>query len=275
MARRVKLSTSTILLSIFVPAYLSFAATPFTDEAAFIGAAGGPVSTLDFELLMPGLDLSGLSVAVGSTFITFPIDVDDVAGNPGDKLNLMVVEDLGDNPTRSPIQSLGTNDIGNHDLLISGTEIPLSFTTAVYGIGFSIVSPEPPGTFLLDHEVELVVPGHATAALELVDGLLLGNFGGHDYYEYFIGVISATPILDATLSYDGATPDGSFLFNVDDILVVPEPHTNVLLLSGATLLLVLARGRSGRTHLKSGVDDCIRHRNQDRRHYCGQEEPEA
>jgi hypothetical protein len=218
----------------------------YSDQAAFLAAALGTVSTLDFESLTPGTDLSGASVPVGPTSITFPLDVDDVAGDPGETLNLMVAVDAGDNPTASPSQSLGTNDIGNYDLLIAGSEILFTFTAPLSGLGLSIITPEAPGTFLLDDDVQLVVPGQATAVLELSAGQLVGNIDGDDYYAYFVGVISDEEITAATLSYAGATPDGSFLFNIDDIVVVPEPEATTLLMIGVAALFALDRMRSNR-----------------------------
>jgi hypothetical protein len=228
-------------------------AQSYSDKDAFLVAAPTPVSILDFEAMTTGYDLSGAFVSMGSFTINFPDTVDDVAGDPGETLSLMVVDDIGDNPTSSPNQSLGTNDIGNYDLLIAGTEVPLSFSTTVSGIGLSIITPEPPGTFLLNSEVQLVVPGEATATLNLADGQLLGNFDGDDYYAYFLGVIAFDAITTATLSYNPATPDGSFLFNIDDILVVPEANASLLLMAGLAGLLALDNRRSSQIQRTSSA----------------------
>ncbi len=219
------------------------AGTAYSDKAAFLTAVPGPASTLDFESLAPGADLSGASVTVGSVSITFPLEVDDVAGDPGDKLNLRVVDDVGDNPTTSPTQSLGVDDIGNFDTLIAGCEIPLTFSPPASSVGLSLITPEAPGTLLFDDDVQLVVPGEATALLTLSDGQFVGNFDGDDYYEYFLGVVSTNPVTTATLSYDVATPDGSFLFNVDDVVIVPEPGGVLQLLVGSAGLFLMTHRR--------------------------------
>lgn len=164
--------------------------------------------------------------------ITFPGTVTDSTGTT---LHLRVVEDAGgSNPTASPAHSLGVDDPGNFNTITAGTTVTLGLTAPVNAFGLSFITPDG----LLDGDIRLAVGG-GLAALAVNDRVLLGNFGGADYYAYFLGVVDGAGFNSASIQYDPALSGGEFLFNADDLTVVavPEPGTPVLFAAGLLALM--------------------------------------
>ena len=91
------------------------------------------------------------------------------------------------------------------------------------------------------------MPGEATASLSLASGQSLGVSNGREYFAYFLGIVGAAGFTQASLSYGGTTPDGGFLFNLDDLhIAVPEPGHGAGLLAGCIALWGLGRHRRQR-----------------------------
>jgi hypothetical protein len=84
------------------------------------------------------------------------------------------------------------------------------------------------------------------ARLKGRNGTLLTNAGGDDYYEFFFSITSTTLFTAASLNTGAAAPDGALMFNVDDIITVPEPELLVGLALGVAWLAVASRGRRSR-----------------------------
>ncbi len=223
----------------------------YTDAAGFAAAIPGGVATVDFESLANGAPLSGTtqtppSAAAG---VVLPGPVVDVLDPTGPALSLRVVVDAADNPASSGTRSLGVDDTGNFNALTAGTSLAFGFTAPVDAFGLTIITPEEPGNALFDGDLQLVVPGEATATLALGDGQSLGTFGGRDYRAYFVGVIGASSFSAATLDAGGTTPVSGLFFNVDDLVVpVPEPGTASGLLACAALLRVMQISRRKHRH---------------------------
>jgi arylsulfatase A-like enzyme len=223
----------------------------YTRQSDFTARLLGRSGWTDFDSLVAGGLLSNTTVLVSgahSTDVTFP-QVSDVLSNPGAQLDLMVVEDLGDNPTTSNFQSLGTNDPGNYDTLSSGTEIAFTFPEPTQGFGLTVVSPDQRYSAILDQDIHLEVPGIGTAIMRVDDSEYIVTDEGIDYYAYFLGVWGADEetFTQATLRYDGSVTAGSFLFNIDDLISVPEPSGGLLITVGVLALLWMERrrGRAG------------------------------
>ncbi|MFO1428900.1 MAG: hypothetical protein U1F76_01975 [Candidatus Competibacteraceae bacterium] len=219
----------------------------FTDKTTFLNALPGPAGVLNFDSLAGGTILSGTTLTVTGgpgTGITFPV-VDDILGNPRDKLNLIVVMDNGNNPTTSNPNSLGTDDPANYNTIVGGTVIDLGLTSPVEAFGLSFITPDT----MFNDDIRLAAGGE-TASLVANDRTLVGNFNGSDYYAYFLGVIGSNVFTSASIQYGPDVSGGPFLYNADDITVaapvIPEPDTLVLLLGGVLALLFQRdRRRSG------------------------------
>lgn len=227
-------------------------AAPFTDKTAFLNALPGAAGVLNFDSLAGGTDLSGATQTVSGgpgTGIVFPAAVTDLGGTT---LHLRVVENVGgSNPTTSPANSLGTDDGGNFNTIIAGVAISLGFTSPVNAFGLSFITPDT----LLDGDIRLIAGGE-TATLAVSDKTLLGNFGGTDYYAYFLGLTNGAGFSSANIGYDPALTGGEFLYNADDLTVavnnnLPEPCTSALLSAG---LLALAFGGRRRNPCGAGPD---------------------
>ena len=216
----------------------------FTDASAFAAALPGGTATIDFEALPDGSPLSSTTqtAAGAGAGIVLPAPLVDVLDPSGPPLPLRVVANAGDNPASSGSKSLGVEDPGNFHAVVAGSMLGFGFTAPVDAFGLTLVTPEEPGAALFDGDLRLLVPGQATASLVLADGHSLGTFGGREYRAYFLGVVGTAPFTSASLDLGPATPPGTFLFNVDDLLVpVPEPGTSASLLAGAAWLAALRR----------------------------------
>jgi hypothetical protein len=217
----------------------------FTSRASFDAAVPGGTVSVDFESLAPGTDVGGSTrTAPGAAAgVVLPPDLLDVLHPAGPPLALHVVAGP-DNPAASGSNSLGTYDPGNFDAFVAGTDLDLVFTSPLEAFGLVVVTPEEPGLALFDGDLQLLVPGEATASLTLADGQSLGSFGGREYRAYFLGVVGAAPFQQASLVAGIAAPTSGFFFNVDDLAIpVPEPGRAISLAVGAALLAALARLR--------------------------------
>ena len=215
----------------------------YTNASSFAVANPGGVATVDFDALAPGTPLSNTTQTPpnGAAGVILPAPVADVLDPGGPPLPVRVVVDAANNPASSGTRSLGVDDAGNFNALTAGTSLGFAFTAPVGAFGLTIITPEEPGAALFDGDLQLVVPGEATASLALGDGQLLGTFGGREYRAYFVGVVGASSFSTATLGAGGTTPVSSFFYNVDDLVVpLPEPGMASGLLVCAGLLRVLA-----------------------------------
>lgn len=222
--RHLSVTLATLLIAVYSA---HGQATAFTDKDAFLNALPGPAGVLNFEGLVGVTNLSGSTQLVTGglgTGIIFPSTVTDEWGVTH---QLWVVENVNDsNPTTSPSHSLGTDDTDNNQLIVAGTPITLGLTSPFNAFGLSFITPDE----LFDGDIQLVAGGD-TASLAVNDRTLLGNFGGTDYYAYFLGIITGTAFSSVAIQYGPAVSGGPFLYNADDIMVaviatgVPEPGT--------------------------------------------------
>lgn len=219
------------------------AAQTFTDRTAFLNALPGPAGVLAFDGLAGGSDLSGVTLnATGGpgTGILFPGSVLDWQGTT---LHLQVV---ADNPTSSPANSLGVDDLGNFNSIGGGTFIDLGLTAQVNAFGLSFITPDA----MSDDDIRLIA-GNETASLLLGDRTPVGT-GGTPYYAYFLGIVASSGFNSASIRY-GAGTGGAFFFNADDLTLAaaPVPGTPLLILGGA--LAALARRQcSSRPSVRRG-----------------------
>ena len=124
----------------------------YTEKGAFLGELTGlNAGELDFEGLAPGV-VSGatLDVPGSGVGVTLPSSITDVLGGPGETLDLIVVEDTGDNPTTSGIRSLGADDPGNFNTITALANIDLAFTGPIRAVGLSIISPDEQNVALVE-----------------------------------------------------------------------------------------------------------------------------
>lgn len=216
-------------------------ASSFTAEVDFLAAYPATVLA-DFDTLPAHTPVSGTSIAG----IGFQATVTDPFG---DTHQLMTV-DAATSPTRSGSgNSLGTDDAPNFYALQAGSPLSFTFANPVTAFGLTVISPEA----LLDGDVLLSL-GAATAELSIAAGELLGNYDGSDWYAYFLGVSTATPVGSASLGYGPATAGVPFLYNLDDLryqtaqsATVPEPAPWLLWLSG---LIAYGQRRAWRLGLR-------------------------
>lgn len=228
---------------------------PYTNKAVFTAdmlALLIPNGTLDFDSQVPGnLTAAPLPVPGAGVGIKFPTSVPDVLGGP--PLPLAIVANTmpaNGNPTTTEPNSLGTDDPGNFDTIIAGTELTFMFTGPVRAFGLSIITPD----VLLDDDI-LLNFGGVTAMLDADAPIAsIGPFGRTTFFVYFLGVIVDAEFSSATLTY-GLPNDGAFLFNADDFIVaapvpttqIPEPGTLVLLGMGMVGLMCWRCWRAGST----------------------------
>jgi len=208
---------------------------PYTDRAAFLGVLSGPAAIINFDAETAGL-IGGQTLmgqpALPAIGVTFPATVPDPVGSAIIQ-PAVVADNNGSNPTSSPPNSLGTDDAGNYHTFIAGSAFELLFTDNLAAFGLDLISPDG----LADGDFRLEA-GLAAVSLVVGDRSLLGNFGGADYYSYFLGLRDDTGagFGSVALRY-AANTDGAFLFNLDDLILAPVP-------TPATLLLVLGGGLS-------------------------------
>ncbi len=222
------------------------AAGAFSNKNAFAAAIPGGVAAADFESLAIGASVSGTTqtVAGAGAGVVLPAPIPDVLDSGGPALMLQIVGDPVNNPASSGSRSLGVADPGNFDAITAGSSLVFTSTTPVIAFGLTVITPEEPGTALLDGDLRLRVPGQATAQLTLADGQSLGIHGAREYRAYFLGVIGASTFTTATLELSSSVEPSSFFFNVDDLVVpLPEPDQTSLLLAGAALLWTRAHMR--------------------------------
>jgi PEP-CTERM motif len=219
-------------------------AAPVTSLSAFLAAAPGPVGVLDFEGLAPGTDLSGATHWVeggpgtGVTFPAFALDFQDLT------VRLQVAQNMGgSNPTTSGLNSLGTDDAGNFNLLGAGTGFSLRMTDKVHAFGMSFITPDD----MRDDDIRLSADGDL-ATLEVAQRSVVDVVAGVTYYAYFLGLVSSVGFDQVTIGYGPDVLGGPFLYNIDDIRVsrattaVPEP--------GSLALSALAFGLMGAAALR-------------------------
>jgi arylsulfatase A len=227
----------------------------FTNKFLFLAELGQTAGILDFELLAPDTILSDANVALvtpnNPISVTFPSAVPDVVADlPGATLDLLVVDHTGDNPATSGTHTMGTDDLGNYDSIIGGTDLLFEFPSPLLAFGLTIITPEVPNDSLMQGDLELSVPGIATIPLHLPSIGLVGSLNGVNYYGFFLGIVSPdeTTFTTATLSTPAGVPDGAFLYNLDDFTAAPEPSPGVLLIAGVAGLwsLKARRGRRSR-----------------------------
>lgn len=230
-----------LLLTVFS---LHSQATTFTDQSAFLSSLVEPPGVLSFDSLTGGSILSGTHQSVLTesgqplTTITFAPSVTDYMGLAHQLL--VVANENGSNPTTSGFNSLGVSDPGNFNTIIGGTNIPFELSSQVNAFGLFVITPDQ----LFNDDIHLVAGGN-TASLLADDRSLVGNFGGVDFYVYFLGIIENKGFSSASIEYGPNVSGGPFLFNIDDILVsaVPEPSILVLFLNSVPALLIWRKRR--------------------------------
>ena len=211
-ARYLLLVAATLLVA---PVASRATSVAYTSRTNFETAAQGPTGTLVFDSIPSGTTLSGTTqlTSTGATVgITFPNAVPDVLGGPGDTLDLQVVAASDTDLSLSGIRFLGTDDPANFNMLMAGTDIPLSFSSPVFGFGLSILTADEPNVFVFDGDLRLESPGLTAAVLSLSGGEIVGSSGSATVTSYFLGVISDTPFSEVTLTYDAVVPAAGFFF---------------------------------------------------------------
>lgn len=218
----------------------------FTEKDAFLAHLAQELGVLDFDSFITGSLLSGATIVVESSVdvgIEFPAPITDPLDPNGLPLDLLVVENTGHNPTTTSVRSLGPDDVGNYDTFVSGASLDFTFDTPIVAFGLTVVTPEAPGVAILDDELRLDVVGEIPAQLRLRDRKLVGKFGGVDYWSYFLAVTSASDFTAASLAPSAGVPADAFLYNIDDLIAVPEAGRIALLVAGCAGLAGLRRLR--------------------------------
>jgi len=185
-----------LCLALFSAAFSASAApTTFTDRTQFLSALPGPATALEFENTPAETAIPDGSALEG---ITFDYDYGGV--------NLLVSDAY---VTTSTDRFLGTDDV---DVLQDGDDFFLSFPPS-YAIGIALLTADN----LEDDDIRLDAAGASATivAADLIDSLPPTT------NVYFLGIVDpVAPFTSATISTVGG---GFFLFNVDDIVTVPEP----------------------------------------------------
>jgi len=169
----------------------------FSDQAGFFAALPGPSTTLNFDGLPAGTTIGDESATGG---IKFSYDFNGLS---------MKVTHLY--ATTSAPNFLGTGDAG---MLHDGDNFKISFAPAS-AIGLFFITADP----LVDGDIT-VAAGGATAVLKSRDVQETLPDGSK---VYFLGVIDPDgSMVHAEIE---ALPGGFFLYNVDDIVMVPAEKT--------------------------------------------------
>lgn len=190
-----------------------------TDPQQFQDALRGVAVGQNFDAQSAGV-VSGASLALsgaGGTLatVTMPSSIPDPYGGPSFDAAVVANDAADSNPTRSPPNSLGSTDAANYNTLVAGTELGFTFSRYLTGFGAWVVTPDE----MLDGDVSLHAAG-ATANLAVADGTAFGNFGGVDYFGYFLGITSNS-VLNDFLEVEFSSPvdaTGAFLYNMDDLI---------------------------------------------------------
>ena len=195
----------------------------FTDRAAFLAAAPGALSTLDFDALSAGTIISSGGTVGG---ITFAYDFGGVQ---------MMASDVFS--TTSPSNFLGTDDA---DVFQDGDDFALSFAPT-NALGMFFLSAD----FLFDGDISLVAGG-VTAS---VDASAVEQILPDGSQAYFLGIVDpATAFTSAAIIANGGPGGPFFFYNVDDISIgvsqIPEPGTLFLLGTGILGLAAHIRRRN-------------------------------
>jgi hypothetical protein len=169
----------------------------FSDQAGFFAALPGPATTLDFDGLPAGTTIGAESATGG---IKFSYDFNGLS---------MKVTHLY--ATTSAPNFLGTGDAG---MLHDGDNFRISFAPAS-AIGLFFITADP----LVDGDIT-VAAGGATAVLKSADVQETLPDGSK---VYFLGVIDAEKSMSQ--AEIEALPGGFFLYNVDDIVMVPADQS--------------------------------------------------
>lgn len=218
-------------------------AAPVTSITAFLAGISGTVGSLNFDTVAADTDLSGSSLAFQGGYgisLQFPASMSDENGFA------VRPKVIGGNPSSSSPNSLGTDDIDNFNLFTAGTRFSLGLNLKVSAFGLSIITPDQ----MFDDDIRLLAGGDITS-LSVADRSNLGNFGGVDYFAYFLGVVNAGPFDTVAIDYGPFVVGGPFLYSIDDIRVadatsVSEPG------SSALVALALTAGVCGRRRKLTG-----------------------
>lgn len=226
------------------------AVAPYFDRSDFTANLSGLQADLDFDDQSAGVIAgSSLPTTIAATglpgvSVGFPATVPDPFGT--ETIVPAIIASSADNPTTSAPNTLGTDDADNFNTFVAGSTIDLSFSETIYGLGLQLITPDAMET----GDVRLILGGLGEVALDASKGMLLGNFGGADFFSYFIGGLdeAGTGFTTAQLAYGASTPDGAFLFNLDDFTLdtAAAPLPSSLLLLAAGLVSVFAHRRSAR-----------------------------
>jgi len=169
-------------------------------QAEFFAALPGPLTTLNFDGVPAGTTIEDDSTTGG---IKFSYDFNGLA---------MKVTHLY--ATTSAPNFLGTGDAG---MLHDGDNFSISFAPAS-AIGLFFITADP----LVDGDIT-VAAGGATAVLKSTDVHETLPDGSR---VYFLGVIDPEgSLLQADIE---ALPGGFFLYNVDDIVMVPAAKSQLV-----------------------------------------------
>jgi hypothetical protein len=218
---------------VLLAAAQSAQATLYHSEVDFLAAF--PTATLvDFDTLPANTMVSGGRVS-GVGFLPFVTDPFGVSHQ------LMTV---GDSPSRSSNNSIGTDDANNFYGIQAGTPLSFTFDMPMAALGMFFLTPDP----MVDGDILLNVGTAATAELSVgARELLVSDFEGAAWYAYFLGVSSATPFTTASVGYGPGAAGVAFLFTLDDLryeaMTVPEPPTLAYWLAGGVGIARFTMGR--------------------------------
>lgn len=222
-------------------------ATPYYSEADFL-ANLPPLSTtsVDFDSLTAGSIVSGTSL----NGVNFQASVTDPFG----ATHQLMAVGSGDSPTRSGTgNSLGTDDAANFYGIQANTPLDFTFDNAIDALGMFFLTPDT----MLDGDI-LLTAGAESVALSVATRELIGNFGGNDWYAYFLGVTTNAAFSTASISYGPDTEGVPFIGTIDDVISrvfqtspepqpLPEPDTWALFLLGGGMLALGRRRVTGTT----------------------------
>lgn len=201
----------------------------YTNQAAFMAALPGTVTTLDFESVTAPFIINSGDTLDGITF--------NYNFGPGQPVDMQVSSSLDtDYATTSGTNFLGTDDA---DIFLDDDDFSMDFS-AVNAIGLYIITAETPNFTLYDDDIQLTA-GSGTAFLD-VDALQFTLSDGSRVY--FLGLIDTSGNF-TTASLDTPNSSEGFLYNIDDITtsVVPLPGALWLFVSGLLGLITVRRRR--------------------------------
>lgn len=211
MAHPIARLASTLMLALTcgaLPGTALAGFTPFTDRHAFeVALAALPglrVTTENYDGQAAGTTIAD-AASLGTLTYTYSHSGNDLADS---SISLQVATGSG---TTSPTNYLGTSDGG---VFQSGDDFMLSFGPA-RALGLYVISNDP----LFDGDIALWAGGIA-ATLVAADEM---PFALPDGKVFFLGLISDSSGFTSAEIRSYCSPCGTFLFNIDDVVVAQVP----------------------------------------------------